>query len=127
MGEEEENFFLTCGNSIFFLARTVLSVSYKILLQGITLVLAVKIRKVKIPALDDGRYVAVMVYVATVLVLLVVAASLTLVDFPNAFASVFAASSVIGGVSFLSLLFVPKVSICANKHTETSTSFHQNE
>ena len=100
---------MTCGNSIFFLVRAVLTGSYKLFLQGITFVLAIKIRKVKIPALDDARYVAVTVYVATIFSLIVVVASLTLINYPNTYASVFAASSVIGGFSFLGLLFVPKV------------------
>ena len=88
MGEQEENFFLTCGDSVFFLARTVLSGSYKIVLNAATLVLAIKIRKVPIPALDDARYVAVMVYVATVFSLILIPTSWTLVNYPNTYASI---------------------------------------
>ena len=112
MGEEEENFFLTCGDSVFFIVRVMLTVFYKIIVQGVTLVLAVLIRKIKIPSLDDARYVAVMVYVATALSLVVIVAGLTLVKYiyPNTIGSIYAASSIIVGGSFLSLLFVPKVS-----------------
>ena len=109
MGEEQENFFLTCGDSIFLIVRAVLTIFYKIIVQGVTLVLAVMIRKVKIPSLDDARYVALMVYVATALSLIAIMASLTLVKYQNIHASIIAASSIAVGGFFLSLLFVPKV------------------
>ena len=111
MGEEVENIFLTCGDSIFFLVRAVLTVAYKIVVQGATLVFAIMIRKVKIPSLDDARYVTVMVYIATALSLVVMVTSFTLVEYTNAYAAIFATSSIMVGDCFLSLLFVPKVSM----------------
>lgn len=120
MGEEVENFFWTCNDSIIFIVRGVLTGCYKIVLQGLTFMLAIKIRNVKIPALDDTRYVAVTVYVAVALSVIVVVTSLTLISYPTAYASIFAASSVIGGASFLGLLFVPKVSGHVNTYIATS-------
>ena len=111
MGEEVENIFLTCGDSIFFLVRAVLTVAYKIAVQGATLVLAIMIRKVKIPSLDDAKYVTVMVYIATALSLIVILTSFTLVEYTNSYAAIFAASSILVGGCFLGLLFVPKVSL----------------
>ena len=111
MGEEVENFFLTCGDSIFFLVRAVFTIAYKIIVQGVTLVLAIVIRKVKIPSLDDAKYVAVMAYVATALSLIVTVTSFTLVEYTNTYAAIFAASSIMVGGCFLSFLFLPKVSV----------------
>ena len=111
MGEEVENFFLTCGDSIFFLVRVVLTVAYKIIVQGVTVVLAILIRKVKIPSLDDARYVTVMAYIATALSVILLVISLTLAEYTNVVAASYATSSLLVGGCFLSLLFVPKVSM----------------
>ena len=111
MGEIVENYFLTCGDSIFFLVRAVFTIAYKIIVQGVTLVLAILIRKVKIPSLDDARYVTVMAYVATAISLIVIVTSFTLVEYKNTYAAIFATSGIMVGGCFLSLLFVPKVSL----------------
>ena len=111
MDKEVENFFLTCGASAFTLVRAALTVAYKIAIQGATLVFAIMIRKVKIPSLDDARYVIAMVYIATALSLIIIVTSFTLFEYTNIYAAIFAASIVMVGGCFLSLLFIPKVSI----------------
>ena len=111
MGEEVENYFLTCNDSNIFLVRTVLTVFYKIAVQGVTLVLAIMLRKVKIPSLDDARYVTVMTYIAIEISLIVIVTSLILSEYTNTYAAIYATSSIMVEGCFLSLLFIPKVSM----------------
>ena len=111
MGEEVENYFSACNDSNIFLVRTVLTVFYKIVVQGVTLVLAIMLRKVKIPSLDDARYVTVMTYIAIEISLIVIVTSLILSEYTNTYAAIYATSSIMVGGCFLSLLFIPKVSM----------------
>ena len=85
--------------------------------------LAIKIRKVEIPALNDAKYVSIVVYVSTALFLIVLVASLSLAKYPNTYAFIYSASSIIGGATFLGLLFVPKVTYLLYEYTNTYTFF----
>ena len=55
-----------------------------------------------------------MVYIVTALSVIVLVTSFTLVEYTNTYAAIYATSSVIGGACFLSLLFIPKVSMWWN-------------
>ena len=74
--------------------------------------IAIKIRKVKIPPLDDARYVVITVYVATTLSVLIAVVSLPLFQYQNTSAAIYAGSSIIGAAIYLILLFLPKVKEC---------------
>ena len=111
MDEEVEYFFLTCGISVFTHVRAALTIPYKIIVQGVTLVLAILIRKVKIPSLDDAKYVIAMVYIAIAFTVIILVTSFTLEEYTNAVAASYAAMSILVGGCFLSLLFIPKVSM----------------
>ena len=71
-------------------------------------VLAIMIRKVKIPSLDDAKYVTVMAYIATAISLIILVISLTLVEYTNTYAAICATSSIIGRRLFLMSSFCAK-------------------
>ena len=109
IGEEQENFLLTCGESISFIVRGILTIAYKLIVQGVTLVLAVMIRKVKIPSLDDAKYVTILAYVTTALYIIIIINNVALDKYQNVYVSIYAASTIAFAGSFLGLLFIPKV------------------
>lgn len=71
--------------------------------------LAFKTRKVKIKALNDAKYIAVIIYVTTAIVVVMIVCAVLLSDHLNADGAVFGGLFYIFTTIVLSVLFIPKV------------------
>ena len=83
---------------------------YKGLLQVIALLLAFRTRKVKTKGLDDSKYIAVAVYITSIVLAVIIVATYTLTDYVNAFPAVVGSGFLLGTTIILVLVFVPRVS-----------------
>ena len=82
-------------------------------LQGIGLLLAFSIRKVKVKGLDDAKYIAAAIYVTSIVLAVIIVATYSLKDVINGFAVLFCTGFLVGTTAILVLVFVPLVS-CKN-------------
>ena len=87
---------------------------YKMLLQVIALVLAFSTRKVKVKGINDAKYIAAAIYVASIVLAVILVATYTLNEYVNAFPALFCTGFLIGTTVILGLVFVPKVGGCAS-------------
>ena len=71
--------------------------------------LAFQTRKVVIRALNDSKYVAMIIYLSTVIITLMIVFTVTLDEFLNADGAVFGGLIYIFTTIILTLLFIPKV------------------
>ena len=62
--------------------------------------------------LDDARYIAIAVYVTSIVTAVIIVATYTLYDFSNILSVVFCSGVFIGATIILLLVFIPKVSVC---------------
>ena len=65
----------------------------------------------KVKGLDDAKYIAVSIYVSSIVLTVIIVCTFTLTDFINAFAAVFCTGFLIGTTVILGLVFIPLVSI----------------
>lgn len=87
---------------------------YKCALQICALYLAFKTRKVKIKGLNETKYIAMMVYVETLIVILTLVVTFALTDYVNIYAAAQSIGNTATGSIILGLTFIPKVAIaCA--------------
>lgn len=85
------------------------------ILQVCALFMAVKTRKVQIKGLNDAKYIAAIVYLASLGSLIQLIASFTLRNRVNTFPTVLATSVMLVTMIIQGLVFVPKVSfVCSN-------------
>ena len=84
---------------------------YKGLLQVVAILFAFSIRKVKVKGLDDAKYIAIAVYVTSIVTAMIIVATYSLVDFRNALSIVLCTGIFLGATSILMLVFIPKVSV----------------
>ena len=89
---------------------------YKAILQIIALILAFTTRKVKVKGLNDTLYIAAAIYVTSLLWAVVIVSTYTLVEYLNAFTTVFGLGLFVGTSAIISLVFIPKVSTEWNPH-----------
>jgi gamma-aminobutyric acid type B receptor len=71
--------------------------------------LAFQTRKVAIKALNDSKYVAMIIYLSTVIVTMMIVFTVTLDEFLNADGAVFGGLIYIFTTIILTILFIPKV------------------
>ena len=71
--------------------------------------LAFRTRKVKIKALNDAKYVALIIYMTTVVAIVMIACAVLLNDRLNADGAVFGGLFYIFATIVLTVLFIPKV------------------
>ena len=83
---------------------------YKAVIQVIALIFTFSIRKVKIKGLNDANYIAIAVYVTSIVTAVIIVSTYTLEDYINVYAAVFSCGFIIGTTVILMLVFVPKVS-----------------
>ena len=83
---------------------------YKMVLQGIALLFAFSIRKVKVKGLNDAKYIGAAIYVTSIVLAVIIVATYTLKDVINGFAVLFCTGFQIGTTVILILVFVPLVS-----------------
>ena len=84
---------------------------YKGLLQVVAILFAFSIRKVKVKGLDDAKYIAIAVYVTSIVTAMIIVATYSLFDFRNALSIVLCTGIFLGATSILMLVFIPKVSV----------------
>ncbi len=82
---------------------------YKMVLQGIALLLAFSIRKVKVKGLNDAKYIGAAIYVTSVVLAVIIVATYSLKDIINGFAALFCIGFLVGTTFILILVFVPLV------------------
>ena len=85
--------------------------SYKIFLQAVTVVMALKTRKVKVQGLDDYREIVMATYLTSFVLVIILIVNYTLKERINAFAAVTSLSYFIGATAIILLVFVPKVGL----------------
>ena len=71
--------------------------------------LAFRTRKVKIKALNDAKYVALIIYMTTAVVIIMIVCAILLTDLLNADGAVFSGLLYIFTTIVLTVLFIPKV------------------
>ena len=92
---------------------------YLVATQLVAVYLAFRTRKVKIKALNDAKYLALIIYTSTVIITVMIIGVVALGSFLNADAAVFSACILVFTTLVLGLLFVPKVSLhsmCLQHH-----------
>lgn len=83
--------------------------SYKCLLQICALYFAFQTRKVKVKGLNEAKYIALMVYVVTIVLIITLVSTFALPDYVNVYAVIYCVGLAISGTMILGLTFVPKV------------------
>lgn len=83
--------------------------AYILITQLISMFLAFRTRKVKIKALNDAKYVALIIYMTTVVAIVMIACAVLLNDRLNADGAVFGGLFYIFATIVLTVLFIPKV------------------
>ena len=84
---------------------------YKALLQIVAILFAFSTRKVKVKGLNDAKYIAIAVYVTSIVTAVIIVATYSLYDFRNVLSIVLCTGIFVGATSILILVFIPKVSI----------------
>lgn len=87
----------------------ILQYAYIILTQLVGVFLAFRTRKVKIKALNDAKYMAMIIYLTTVIITVMIIGAVILDSRQNADAAVFGGLLTLYTTVVLSLVFIPKV------------------
>ena len=106
----QENYVWVCyqpGSPPFFFDLFLFL--YLGVLQIVGLILAFQTRKVKIPILNDSKFVAALVYISSVVFVALVLVTFSLSGYINISNGIFSAGIMILATIFLILMFVPKV------------------
>ena len=82
---------------------------YKAVLQAVTLVMALKTRKVKVPGLNDYREVVLATYLTCLVVVIIIIVNYTMENEMNSFIAITSLSYFTGATAIVALVFVPKV------------------
>ena len=105
-----EYFFYICDSKNRNIALGILY-GYKAILQIIALVFSFSIRKVKVKALNDAKYIAAAVYVTSIVTAVIIVSLYSLKAFLNLYAALFSLGFLIGTTVILVLVFIPKVNL----------------
>lgn len=84
--------------------------AYLLITQLIAVILAFKTRKVEIEILNDAKYVALIIYITTIIVIIMIVCAVLLSNYLNADGAVFGGLLYIFITTVLMIVFVPKVS-----------------
>jgi len=109
--EVEYRYFIYVCSSTVRSVTLGLLYGYKIILLGVTVVMALKTKKVNVQGLNDYHEVVLATYVATFVLAINFVVNYTMDDEINSFATVTSLSIFIGTTAIILLVFVPKV-IC---------------
>ena len=111
-------FFIYQCSSHPWIRYSILAVVYGCFgfLQICALYFAFQTRKVKVKGLNDAKYIAVIVYITTNIVLVItLVMSFALSNYVNIFASVYSIGIWVTATVILGVMFIPKVYLCCNK------------
>ena len=106
------NFIWVCykpGSSAFYCDLFIFL--YLGILQIVGLILAFQTRKVKIPILNDSKYVTALVYISSVVFVSLVLVTFLLQEYINISNGIFSGGIMLLATIFLILMFVPKVQL----------------
>ena len=95
---------------------------YILITQLISVVLAFRTRKVKIKALNDAKYVALIIYITTFIIITMIVCAILLSERLNADGAVFGGLLYIFTTTVLSVLFIPKVLFLVTSSPQTMAS-----
>ena len=82
---------------------------YKAALEIIALILAFTTRKVKVKGLNDALYIAVAIYITSLLWAALIVSTYSLTEYLNIFTTVFSLGLFVGTTAIMVLIFIPKV------------------
>lgn len=85
------------------------SYAYKGILQLVAMFMAFHIRRVKIKVLNDALETAVIIYVNSIILALLMVVEFALIRYHDIHAALFGLALIVGPTVFLSLIFVPQV------------------
>ena len=94
------------NNAIIWLA---ISYAYKGLLQLVAMFMAFHTRRVKIKALNDSKEIAVIIYINSITLALLVVVEFALYKYHDTYAALFGLALLVGATIFLTLIFIPRV------------------
>ena len=106
------NFIWVCyqpGSSAFYCDLFIFL--YLGILQIVGLIFAFQTRKVKIPILNDSKYVTALVYISSVVFVSLVLVTFLLQEYINISNGIFSGGIMLLATIFLILMFVPKVQL----------------
>lgn len=83
--------------------------AYILITQLIAVILAFKTRKVEIEILNDAKYVALIIYITTIIVIIMIVCAILLSNYLNADGAVFGGLLYIFITTVLTIVFIPKV------------------
>ena len=84
---------------------------YILLTQLIAVVLAFKTRNVEIKILNDAKYIAIIIYLTSVIILIMIVCAVLLSNYLNADGAMFGGLLYIFTTTLLIIIFIPKVSM----------------
>lgn len=87
------------------------SYAYKGLLQLVAMFMAFHIRKVKIKALNDSKEIAAIIYINSIILALLVMIEFTFNKYHDLYTALLGLALLVGPTVFLTLLFIPKVTL----------------
>ena len=107
-GINYDNYVFICMNddAIVWLA---ISYAYKGLLQLVAMFMAFHTRRVKIKVLNDSKEIAVIIYINSIILALLMVVEFALSNFHEVHAALFGLALLVAPTIFLTLVFVPKV------------------
>lgn len=112
LGVRKMNFIWVCyqpGSSAFYCDLFIFL--YLGILQIVGLIFAFQTRKVKIPILNDSKYVTALVYISSVVFVSLVLVTFLLQAYINISNGIFSGGIMLLATIFLILMFVPKVQL----------------
>ena len=83
--------------------------AYLTVLQLVGIILAFQTRKVKIPLLNDSKYIAALIYISSIILVILEFVTVPLGGYINIRAAIFSGGILLLATIFLALTFVPKV------------------
>ena len=103
-----EHFIHICRSTEQRISVAVLSV-YKVLLQLVAFILAIRTQRIKIKGLNEAKFIIAAVYASSLGLVLATLTHFILVEYENVHAVLFAVALGFSGTAILGLLFIPKV------------------
>lgn len=99
----------SCGTTIFYLVWVVFTALFKFSLHFAAIILAFRIRNIKVNTLNDFKFSSAIVYTSTILIVILIGVLLAANDFINVFAALVPLLVFLEILVFLLLTFVPKM------------------
>ncbi len=101
-------YFYTCSSTSRDIVQGILYGCMGVL-QGVALLFAFTIRKVKVKGLDESKTIAAAVYISSITLAVILVSTYSLVDYVNVYPVVIGLGLLIGATAITMLAFVPKV------------------